>query len=190
MLAEAELLAKKLSAIDYIPGIDIPDGQGKQLMLAPEERDLSDAEQQNAEFDEEADRLFGDISESEEASEEDAEIEEKEEEGMSEAVSETMGSPQHQRAANGEVHSSEEQPRNGVHLGSGMLTAASELHASQEMASAASDNSPGSAAAPPSAAVLNHLQYVAAKPTEMTSFSLPGTSLHIKCGARAFLLGL
>ena len=159
--AEAEILAKKLSDIDYIPGIDLPGDSNKKRQLASEERELREAEQQNAEFDEEADRLFGVDTESEEASDEDIEMEQGEEEGddeMSELVSENSGSPQQQSAENEDdlIHPSSKQ--NGSPASNGGLDAASELHASQGMASVALDKPPEGTHKPPSAAVLDHLQ--------------------------------
>lgn len=159
--AEAELLAKQLADIDYIPGIDLPSDSNKKSRLGSEERDLREAEQQNAEFDKEADRLFGDDSGSEEASDEDAEMEEEEdgdEEEMSENVSEENGSPQLQSAQNGEQHSPSGQQDNEIKPDERSLDAASELHASQGMASVALDKPPEGTQEAPSAAVLSHLQ--------------------------------
>lgn len=163
MPAEAELLAKQLADIDYIPGIDLPSDSNKKSRLESEERDLREAEQQNAEFDEEADRLFGDDSGSEEVSDEDAEMEEEDEEDgdeeeMSENVSEENGSPQLQSAQNGEQHSPSGQQDNEIQPDERSLDAASELHASQGMASVALDKPPEGTQEAPSAAVLSHLQ--------------------------------
>ena len=155
------MLAQKLSAIDYIPGIDLPSDREKKQQLASQERELREAEQQNAEFDEEADRLFGDVTESEEASDEDVEAEEEEGEGadeMSELVSEASGSPQRQSAENSEDQSSLPQQGSAAEPGNTGLDAASELHASHGMASIALDKPPEGNHEPPSPAVLEHLQ--------------------------------
>lgn len=152
------MLAQKLSAIDYIPGIDLPSDREKKQQLASQERELREAEQQNAEFDEEADRLFGDVTESEEASDEDVEEEEEEANEMSELVSEASGSPQRQSAENSEDQSSLPQQGSAAEPGNTGLDAASELHASHGMASIALDKPPEGNHEPPSPAVLDHLQ--------------------------------
>ena len=136
----AELLAAEVSAMDYIPGIDMPDeGQKRARLSLEEDKAASAVQEQNAEFDEEADRLFGDGSDSDEVSEgeEDSELE----------------------------NGSADQERSLGHGGPALMPEqaeedpASELKAAQIAAGTALDRIPAASPGGPSAAVLEHLRW-------------------------------
>lgn len=151
----AELLATELSAMDYIPGIEIPSETNKKVRLeGGEDRTVRDAEEQNAEFDAEADRLFGDASGSEEDSDEDLEVEEGsagEEDSEGEEGSEQLGS------GSPSPDSALEQMDSDQIVASGEGSD-SDLQSAQLAASAAIDAHPANLYEPPSRAVLDHLE--------------------------------
>ena len=152
--AGAELLVDELSALDHIPGIDMPEAQPQEVPLEgltpSQERNAKAVEEQNAEFDEEADRLFGGDSESEEASEE----EEEEEEEVSHASEQMSGAAQPESDA---AESPSEQLEGGIG-GFRRHEEASDLQSAQAAARLSLDKSSSNPHEAPSEAVVQQLK--------------------------------
>lgn len=103
-LAGAELLSSEVTTVDHIPGIDMPKEQHKRAKMQINDGKLAkDVEEQNADFDDEVNRLFGDVGDTDNGSgEEEEEADDEEEEGDVAANAEAM-----------DVHQAQEELSNG-----------------------------------------------------------------------------
>lgn len=160
----AQQLAQELASADYIPGIDLPsEGNKKPRLEAVEANDTTASEDPDADFDEEADRLFGEDSESEEESEEEEEEGQGQETqaGQEEALSiETEPKAAEEQAAEGyrEQSMSEEReswPPQALENGTG---AEPVFHSSQGIVNSAMDQPPASAQEAPAELVMQYLR--------------------------------